>query len=268
VSVRTLDAASGAARGRLELDDAVDARLTPHCPLFPAQRPPHGGVGPQENALTLVAEVRTVVDELQLGESEDVLPELAQETMGFQRSCIHDVAPGSAVAYRVQGVDNDPEGGAVLGVVCSDSVLQPHVGLVYPPATPKRASKTRHPGFGPPKAEVDGDVLQPVRESWEVNVPVDQSEHIGSTFTEPCGDCRFVGRVPLAHAAKEGRLVAPVVEDSEVREIVGKIDKTLPDGFLLPGAVSPKRMPRDPRGRHLKHSDEVIGVGLGIALDV
>ena len=74
-----------------------------------------------------------------------------------------------------------------------------------------------------------------------MNVPVDQSEHIGSTFTEPCGDCRFVGRVPLGRCvAKEGRLVAPVVEDSEVREIVGKIDKTLPDGFLPARGSQPK----------------------------
>ena len=159
VSVRTLDAASGAARWRPELDDAVDARLTLDRSLLPAQRPPHGGVSPQENALTLVVEVRTVVDELQLGKNEDVLLELPQEALGFQRSCIHDIASESAVADRVQGVDNDPEGGAVLGVVRSDGGVQPHVGLVFPPTTPKRALKTRYPGFGPPKAEVDGNVL-------------------------------------------------------------------------------------------------------------
>jgi len=92
-----------------------------------------------------------------------------------------------------------------------------------------------------------------------VNVPVDQSEHIRGAFTQPCSDGRFVSRVPLPHAAKEGRLVAPVVEDPEVRETLGKIDKTLPDGFLLLGGVSPERMLRGPRSRYLKHADEVVG---------
>jgi hypothetical protein len=219
-----LDAASGAARRRPEVDDAVDSRLYAGSSLLPAQRPPHGGIGPQENALTLVIEVRTVVDELQLGKKEDVFLELPQSAPCFQRVRIDDVAPEAAIADRVQSIDNDPESGAVLGVVPRDGVVQPHIGFVFPLAAPKCASKTRHPGFGPPKAEVDGDVLQPVRESWEVNVPVDQSERVRSTFTQPCSDNRFVSRVPLPHAAKEGRLVAPVVEDPEVRETLGEID--------------------------------------------
>ena len=62
--------------------------------------------------------------------------------------------PGAEILY-----DTRENGGAVLGVVRSDGGVQPHVGLVFPPTTPKRALKTRYPGFGPPKAEVDGNVL-------------------------------------------------------------------------------------------------------------
>jgi hypothetical protein len=77
------------------------------------------------------------------------------------------------------------ESGAIVGIVPDDRVAHALARLMLPLAPPKGTTKTTCPGFGPTKAEMPGHILQPVRKSRKMNVPVNQSEHICRTFAEP-----------------------------------------------------------------------------------
>src|SRR5262249_26529414 len=113
-----------------------------------------------------------------------------------------------------------------------------------------------------------GDVLEPIGEHRKMDVSVDESKDVRGTCAEAPRNLGLVARVPLTHAAEEGRLVAAVVEEVAVRKTCRQVEKPSPDDLLLVALVRPERVLGDLPVSDDERADEVVRRSVGVALDI
>jgi hypothetical protein len=266
--IRTIDAASWAARGRLELDDVIHTRLATDGSLLAAERGAQDRIGPQKNSLALIVEVGARVDELEFREEKLVLLEVPERAARFQSGRVHYLPTRGPVANGVQRVDHHPQGSAIFSVVRGDLVAQLIIMVEHPPTTPESALKTRHYTARPSEAEVTGDILEPIRERRKMHMSMDLCKDVRGPFAEARCDLGPVPRVALHHTAEEGRLVASIVEEDEVPEACRDVEKPPPDNFLFVAVLRPERLLGRLSVCDGEHADEVIRRRVGIAFDI